>query len=260
MNMIIDFTKKDFNKDENIYKFDNEKYNFKKLIKDLLNNYYKKDFDLNKIHEIINEKYMNKDELDYFKKTPIFGKTDRDSIFIEIYHNYFDTFDVFANLYNKFMKEYIKPKFFPKEDFIVIQKTPNLRIQIPNKSNLGKRDSDPNEEIIGVHYDAEFDHSLEEINLIIPLTRMFDTNSIYHEYSTNSNLNFEDYNSLKLQENEIAFLYLNMWKHYNKINKTNLSRVSFDTRIIPYSKFKDSDLVSITSKKKFSLNNYYIKI
>lgn len=257
---IIDFTKKEFRENENIFKFDDSKYNFRELIKINLNNYFGTNFDLNEFNNLISEKYMNNNDLNYFKKTPIFGKTDRGSIFIQIFHKYFDSSTEFSNLYNKFMIESIKPKFFPNEEFIIVQKTPNLRIHIPNTSNLGSRKTDPNNNIIGVHYDAEFDHSNEEINLIIPLTKMYNTNSIFHEYKVNSNKDYEEYNNLKLEENEIAFLYLNKWKHYNKINVTNETRVSFDTRIIPFSKYNESKLTSITSKKKFSLGEYYIKL
>ena len=258
--MKYNFTKNKFKNNENIYNFDNRKYNFSELVKINLNDYFGTDFNLNEFNKLISNEYMKKEELDYFKKMPVFGKTDRCSIFIQIYHKYFDNSDEFSNLYNKFIVEFIKPKFFPNEEYIIVQKTPNLRVHIPNTSNLGKRETDPNDKIIGVHYDAQFDHSNEEINLIIPLTEMFETNSIYHEYEINSNENYEDYNNLQLEVNQIAFLYLNKWKHYNKINVTNKTRVSFDTRIIPYSKYTESNLESITSKVKFSLGNYYIKL
>ena len=255
----IDFTKKEFTENENIFKFDNNKYNFAELIKINLNKYFGTNFDLNELDKLINNEYMNEEELNYFKKVNIW-ETDRDSIFIKIHHQYIDSNNEFNDLYINFIKTFIKPTFFPNEESIVIQKTPNIRIQLPNKSNLGKKDSDPNNEIIGMHYDFEFGHDEEEINLIIPMTDMYESNSIYHEFYVDSNANYNDYNSLRLNINEIAFLYLNKWKHYNRINKTGKTRVSFDLRIIPFSKYKNSNKVSLKYNKKFCLGDYYIKV
>ncbi len=254
------FTKNIFSVEKNIFNFNITKYSFDQIVKKIYKEYFKDDFNLNEIHKFINNKYLKLDEINYFNQTPIFGKSDRESIFIKIYHNYIDNNDDFNNLYHNFIINYIKPTFFSNEEYLVVQKTPNIRIHLPNCSNLGKRNSDPNDKIIGVHIDNEFNHDNEEINLIIPITDMFETNSIYHEYIENSNVNFNEYKSIKLKSNQIAFLYLNKWKHFNKINNTGYSRISFDTRIIPFSKYKETNLLSITSKKKFSLDNYFIKI
>ena len=54
--------------------------------------------------------------------------------------------------------------------------------------------------------------------------------------------------------------YLNKCLHYNKINKTDITRVSFDFRIIPFSKYKDTDKLSATNKTKFILGEYYMLI
>ena len=136
--MSINFTENKFTINRNIFTFENEIYNFKKIIKQNLNNFFNNNFDLNQIHNIINNNYMNNKDIDFFNQVPIFGKTDRSSLFVKIYHNYFDKSNEFSNLYNDFMKNFIKSTFFPNEEFIIVQKTPNLRVQIPYTTNLGK--------------------------------------------------------------------------------------------------------------------------
>ena len=89
---------------------------------------------------------------------------------------------------------------------------------------------------------------------------MFDTNSIYFEPYENSNYPYENYNNLKLNKNNLAFLYFNKWKHFNKINLTNKTRVSFDIRIIPYSKYKENIKKSETNKNNLIIGDYFIKL
>jgi len=160
--------------------------------------------------------------------------------------------------YLEFMT-YVKNKFYPEEEFLVIQKTPNLRIHFPNCTNIGKLDTDPNNNIIGLHNDMMFGHPNTEINIIIAITDLYDTNSIYVEPYEKYN-DYNDYKPLTLKNNNICLLKLNLLKHYNKINTTKKTRVSFDTRIIPYSLYKDSNLTTATTNTKFSIGHYYIKI
>ena len=89
---------------------------------------------------------------------------------------------------------------------------------------------------------------------------MYETNSIYFENEPNKNIEYKNYNNLKLDENEFYMGNLNQCKHYNKINKTNITRVSFDFRIIPYSKFKKSSDSSATGNIKFEIGKYYMLI
>ena len=47
---------------------------------------------------------------------------------------------------------------------------------------------------------------------------------------------------------------------YSIINLTDKTRVSMDFRIIPFSKFKNLNLSSVTSKSKFTIDDYYILV
>ena len=249
--------KYDFN---NIKLYDNNKYNFNKIIKKIYELNFNCTIELEYIHNLLNTNLISDKDKEYYLNMPYFGVNDRESIFIKIFHKYYDSCDEFINLYKDFILNFIKPEYYPDEEFIVVQKTPNIRFHLPNCTNIGKRDTDPNDTVIGLHYDNEFNHDENEINLILPITNMYDTNSIYFEPHENSNLPYEKYCNLKLDKNNIAFLYLNKWKHYNMINNTNMTRISFDIRIIPFSKYNENNKDSKTNKKKLIIGEYFMKL
>ena len=65
---------------------------------------------------------------------------------------------------------------------------------------------------------------------------------------------------IDIKDDNYSIIYLNKIKHFNKINKTGKTRISFDTRIIPFSKYKENNNSSKTLNKKFVIGDYYIKI
>jgi hypothetical protein len=221
-----------------------EKYNFNK--------------ELDKLHTLLDTDKISIEDKKFYNDIPIFGQTDRNSIFIKDFYMYYDTNPILKNKYMEFVKKNIKPAF--GNEHLVIQKTPNLRVHIPNNSNIGKRKSDPNDSIIGLHYDRELGHPIEELNVIVAITDMYNTNSIYYEPFPNSYLQCNHYNNLQLKKNNYWYGNLNQCKHYNKINLTNKTRISLDFRIIPYSKYKKTQNKSVTFNNKFIIDDYYILI
>lgn len=75
-------------------------------------------------------------------------------------------------------------------------------------------------------------------------------------------MNFEEHEIIELYEKKVkkSKEYFNKCNHYNKINKTNKTRMSIDFRIIPFSKFKKSNKLSVTNNKKFTIGDYYIVV
>ena len=234
------------------YNFDNNKCDFYYKISEIFKKKYKSIDCLENIHKLLTSNELSLDEKEYYNKIPIFGVNDRKSVFVKDFYDNWDKDYSFLQLYLKFVINYVKP-LFPEDDKILIQKTPNIRFHLPGHTNIGKRQTDPTDNIIGLHSDSEFGHPVEEYNIIIPITEMYDSNSLFYE-------NGKNYNSLKLNRNEFAKIYLNKLKHYNCINKTNITRVSFDTRVIPYSKYKITNAISATTNSKFELGDYYMLI
>ena len=240
-----------------------EKYNnlyfnhdedFSKVIGDIYKEKYDFNDELDNIHKLLDNDLITDIQKDYYKNIPIFGKTDRKSFLVQDFYKYYDSNDIIKSKYIDFIKKYIKPIF--NNDEILYQTTPNIRFHLPNCTNIGKRDTDPNSEIIGLHCDSEFNHPETEINIILPITDMYDTNSIYFNNIENT-LNYKDYNNLNINKNQIYLGYFNKINHYNRINETNKTRVSFDFRIILKSMYLDTDKTSVTNKTKFKIGDYY---
>ena len=237
--------------------FDNNKYNFY----DCLYPYYKKKYpslDLFKnIHDILNTNDVSEEDKKFYDiKIPEFGVNDRKSFLIRDFHNFIDNDTSFYKLYESFIINVIKP-IFTYEHKLVVQKTPNIRFHLPNCSNIGKRSIDKYDNVIGLHCDSEFFHPNEEINIVLPITDMYDSNSIYYEPYPESNINVYEYNNMVLSKNYFYMGNLNKCKHYNKINTTSITRISMDLRIIPFSKFNTNNNSSVTNNVKFDIGNYY---
>jgi hypothetical protein len=191
----------------------------------------------------------------YFDQLALLGVNDRSSVYIKTFHDHIDKSYVFLREYLNYMSTHIKPLY--KNKPILIQKTPNLRISFPNLTAIGKSQID-NDETVGLHNDANFGHSEHETNVIIPLTKMYDSNSIFFEPAINSNIDVTEYNNLKLDEDQIFIGYFNKLNHYNKVNLTGSTRVSFDIRVILYDDYLQNESKFIGTK--FEIGNYFVLI
>ena len=246
----------------NKFEFDDKEYNFKIICTLYYNTLYKNIKNLSELHKILPD---NKKIKEYYDEIPIFGINDRKSPFVLNFHKFIDTDYTFLHIYTNFINNVLKPILNVKK--IIVQKTPNIRFHLPNNSNIGKLKSDPDSNnFIGVHKDRDFGHNPNEYNVIIPLTNMYDTNSFYYENEPNSNQKLETYNSFNLKTNEFYITYLNNCIHYNKINKTNKTRVSLDFRIIFNQDIVNdkneniSNDTSVSDSFKFKIGEYYMLI
>lgn len=232
-------------------------HNFENPFPELLKNIFEKKYEfygeLEDIHNILETPLVSEEDKSYHKQIHDW-KNDRDSIFIKDFHEYVDNNPIFNETYHQFIKTYIKP-LFPEETKIVFQKTPNIRFSIPESAAIGKDPNDP-DNIIGLHCDNNFGHNENEMNFIVPITKMFSTNSIYYEPTLNSQIEPIHFENLLLEKNEFLQAYFNKLRHCNRINKTNKTRISFDIRIIPYSKYIENFGFFIGTK--FELGKYYI--
>jgi hypothetical protein len=221
-------------------------------IENIFINIYEYYGSLENLHEILETPLIPDDQKEYHKQIHEWHN-DRNSIFIKFFHKYVDENPLFNETYESFMINYVKP-LYPNETRIVIQKTPNIRFHFPNSAAIGRDPNDP-ENIIGLHCDSNFGHNENETNFIIPLTPMFDTNSIYYENQINSNIDPQQFENLVLQPNQFFQAYFNKLLHCNKINQTGKTRISFDIRVIPYSKYMEN--LEFFKGTKFELGKYY---
>lgn len=235
--------------------FDNTQFCFSKILLEHYNDTYLVNIDsLENLHNVLS--LFSPEEKEELIKVKLFGVNDRNSMFIKDFYNLVDNSTHFMDTYRDFIKQ-LKEIHFPHEKHILYQATPNLRISFPGSAAIGARPHCDPSGVIGLHTDGEFGHLDEEINVIIPLTAMYGTNSVYYEPEEQSGLNYDDYSIVTLEHNEYFMGGLNKWKHYNRINATQQTRVSLDVRIIPFSQYKETNIYSVSSRKKFIVGDYY---
>lgn len=229
---------------------------FPNILQEMFSLFFNYNEPLEQIHTLLETQIITNEDKEYHKKLHEWKK-DRDSIFVKRFHEYVDKYTKFQDTYHKFIHEYIKP-LFPNETHLAIQKTPNIRFSLPQNAAIGFDPKDP-PEIIGLHCDRDFSHHPTEQNFIIPITQMFSTNSIFYDPEPDSSMTDPlQFIPMNLQTTEFAQAYFNKIRHCNRINQTNKTRISFDIRVIPFSKYEEN--MSYFKGTKFELGKYYVVI
>jgi len=212
----------------NVLEFDNDKYNFTSIVEGLFNH------PLNKLHEIAEHEYELFTEL---------GKDSHTEFHKKFYKKINDNWTELEELFKKFISEVILP--YLDLDEALYQVFPTFRVQLPN-----------NVAVVIHHYDSDERHlhPKGEINFICALTDMFDTNTVWIEKKER----WEDYVPLILKAGQCISFNGNTCTHYNKINKTGFTRVSFDFRIMPLNLYNPNNIFSsVTTNKKYIEGGYY---
>lgn len=205
-------------------KFDINKYKFKEQfellfnVKNLCNIHktWKSDYELLDDH--------NKDQATIYHKT-FYNKAKKETDFY--------------NIYNLFMQEQIRPLF---SESIIYQKIPTFRTHLPN--NIG---------VAEFHRDKDYSHSLNEINVFLPMTEAVNTNTIWAESEEGK----EDFTPMNAKYGEFYIWNGASLLHGNKTNSSEQTRISIDFRFMPYSKYEDNDKVSVGNQTKMTIGEYF---
>lgn len=129
---------------------------------------------------------------------------------------------------------------------VLYQKFPTFRVHIPNNVAVG-----------AFHKDGEFNHPKGEINFIIPCTNSVDTASVWVESEPNK----ADFKPMPLIVGQLIKFNGNELTHGNKVNETELTRVSMDFRILPYKMYDENNSgTSMTKATKFKEGEYYKRL
>jgi ectoine hydroxylase-related dioxygenase (phytanoyl-CoA dioxygenase family) len=213
---------------ETILNYDINKYDFKKIVSQLYIS------DLHKIHN------GSDDDYDVVKGL---GR-DSDTVFHTLFYNKLrEGWPELTDLYRKFVREQIFPLI--GEDELIFQKTPTYRIDLPiNKvTSVWHRDGDE------LHQ-----HPPGEINFLVPLTKAYDTNTIW----TESEPDLLDFHPANMEYGEYLMFNGNECLHGNKLNATGETRVSFDFRVIPGSEYNpDYKPKTVTKGLEYKVGSYY---
>jgi hypothetical protein len=159
-----------------------------------------------------------------------------------LFYDGMDSSPAFKELYDRFVSEVVRPKF----DFdIIFQTYPTFRIHQPN-----------NIAVFEYHRDRDYNHHPKEINVFLPMTDAYETNTFWIE----SVEGLEDYTPAEAAFGEILIFDGANLRHGNKENVTGHTRVSFDFRVMDVADYDEEHQLSLTSKtkgKRFIIGEYF---
>ena len=198
--------------------YDTKKYNFKEIIEKLFQD------KLENLHQNIEILDVNTDQSTVFHKKYYEG----------VAHG------PFFKIYENFVKEIIQPAI---EEEILFQAIPTFRVHM--KGNLA---------VGAFHRDSDYSHNSNEINIFLPLTNAYGNNTIWVE----SEFGKEDFAPLNTNYGEIHIWDGANLKHGNKLNDTELTRVSFDFRVLKKSNYQiDNIKKSFGNETKMEIGGYW---
>ena len=222
-----------------LYDYDISKYKIREYIQDL--------FTVSKLEDI----HLHRLDLmpgSAFYKNHVLSN-DVDMSFHKIFYKKMNSpWIEFLQEYERFIWENV-PQIIG-ESFLY-QKTPSFRIHLPGMMAVSEFHCDT---------DENYNHPIGEINFIMPLTDMWDTNAVWAESERMKG----DYRPMNTNFGQLLKFNGNMCRHGNKTNQTSKTRASFDFRVLPISctpvkgmnpvKFNSG---SVYTKAKWEAGGYY---
>lgn len=205
--------------------YDIEEYSFRNIVSDWLSVK-----DLSKLHEIKEYKHFDR-------------KHDQSTRWHKKFYEMIRIDTTFDEVYMNFLEDKIKPLFGEK---IVYQKIPTFRVHLPGNVSVGEFHKDR-------HYrDKSWAEKVKELNYFVPLTKAYDTNTIWTESEEDKG----DFKPINSDYGECVEWEASKLTHGNKDNISD-TRVSFDFRVIPESRYIESNHLTINTKIPFGIGGYY---
>ena len=210
------------------YSYSIERYRFIQLISELYGN-----IDLQYLHDHSDERY---DVL--FEP----GK-DSDTVYHKIFYDKMrDGWPEMLETYRDFVREVVAPTLGLTQK-LLYQKWPTFRVHLPNNVAVG-----------GWHRDLDYNHPKGEINLIVAITPMFESNTTIAEATPGK----MDFRQIDMVQGEFTRFNGNQCLHGNLPNKTGVTRVSFDFRVLdPKDYNSEHSKTSLSRRSKFVVGDYY---
>ena len=185
------------------------------------------------------------ERLHFHKSYDLFKReNDQSTVWHKCFYGKIREDDTFDRLYVDFLHQHIKPRF---DEEIVYQKIPTFRVHLPGNISVGEFHKDR-------HYrNEEWAERVQELNYFMPLTKAYGTNTIWAE--TEEDLG--DFQEIRGNYGECVEWDATKLTHGNKQNITSVTRVSFDFRVIPKSRYIESNHLTINTKIPFGIGGYY---
>lgn len=203
--------------------YDIEKYNFAKLLA--------QEYNVSDLSEI-------QSNIDVLKR-----ENDQSTEHHKQFYAWMET-DNFMKNYESFIVDNIRPLY---DDAIVVQAKPTFRICYPNNIAVGEYHKDK------WYRDGRWAEKVKELNIFLPFTDAFDTNTIWVESQEDK----KDFSPMNCKYGQFIRWDGPNLLHGNKINNTGKTRISIDFRIIEKKNYIPSEYGSINLGKKFKIGGYY---
>jgi len=166
----------------------------------------------------------------------------KDTELHKLFYNDIKQNDTFKILYCDFIK-YIYEELFPNEKVLIYQSFPSIRIQFFD--NI----------VVPPHYDSDHlgKHPVGEKNFLLPITKMFNSNTIFVESTPGEN----DFMGIEMDYGNLFYFNGNKCTHFNKKNVEGKIRISLDFRVIllkDYLNYINSNQITFTNPKNSGRN------
>ena len=157
----------------------------------------------------------------------------------EFHKRFYGIGEHFFAVYRQFLGDVVRP--FIGED-VIYQRVPTFRVHLPNNVAVGE-----------FHRDRDYSHGEGEANFWLPVTRAWDTNTVWIESDDGAG----DFRPWPCDVGQVLIFDGVNLAHGNKQNTTGKTRVSFDFRLIPKSQFRPRRAKTVNTGLEFSLGGYF---
>lgn len=209
-----------------IFQYDTEKYPFRKNAEEIFQRE-----DLEKFHEL--------------KAYPILeaAKTDQSTDWHKIFYSGFEKH--MGDLYRKFLAEIVSPYFSIAKGELVYQKIPTFRVHMVGNLGVGE-----------FHRDSDYNHSSYELNVWLPFTDTYGTNTVWIHTDGDDNPPVP----IAVKYGQAMIFNGADFLHGNYINDTPDTRVSIDFRICEHCDFIPRNKATLNTKKIMDIGGYFEKM
>ena len=204
-------------------RYDTSLYPFREIVKETL-----RTNTLENLHEVEEYKTLTREK-------------DQSTTWHKLYYGNFN--ERFKQTYYNFIDKFIKYEF--ELDEIIFQKIPTFRVHLKGNQAVGEW-----------HRDRDYNHGQSEINILLPFTDSYETNTIWIESEEGK----EDFKPYNISYGEVLIFKGANLLHANKTNEEHDSRVSVDFRIVKPSEFVPSTKGTINTNISFDIGGYFEKI
>lgn len=153
-------------------------------------------------------------------------------------------FHVFQETYERFVHQVVRPLLGVDGD-LCFQAVPTFRVHRPNEVAVQE-----------FHVDTKYNHQAEVVNIWLPFTPAFDTNTVWVESVSGK----KDFSPMNVGVGQFLFFHATRLNHGNLENKTRRTRLSFDARVIAVNDFRPTGKSTVSRGVPLALGGYFARM